>query len=76
MSDLIIKIVLSLLCLGVATWAFFRWRRKKNLWLILSVITAVLAAAACWLGQVIGVFMGVLAAALLFLGLWSKRGSR
>ncbi|MBI4731326.1 MAG: hypothetical protein HY781_04240 [Chloroflexi bacterium] len=75
MSDLILKIFLSLFGLGVAFWAFQRWRRQKNFWLLLAVVTAVLAAAAVWLGLVNGAFLGILAAALLFLGLWTKRGS-
>lgn len=74
MSESIIKIVLSLLSLGIAFWAFQNWRRKKNIWLLLAVITAVLAAAAFWLAVVNGVFLGILAAALLFLGFWTKRG--
>jgi hypothetical protein len=41
---------------------------------LLAVITAVLAAAAFWLGLVNGAFLSILAAALLFLGLWTKRG--
>jgi predicted membrane metal-binding protein len=74
MSDLVVKVILSLICLGIAFWAFQNWRRKKNLWLLLAVITAVLAAAAFWLGLVNGAFLSILAAALLFLGLWTKRG--
>jgi hypothetical protein len=75
MSDFL-KIVLTLLCLGIVVWTVFRWRQKRSIWLLLAVITAVLAAAAFWLSPVIGGFLGFLALALLFLGLWSKRGMR
>lgn len=76
MSDLTLKIILSLLSLGIAVWAFLRWRAKKNIWLILAVVVAVLAAAAFWLGLVNGVFMAVLAVLLLLLGLWTRRGAK
>jgi hypothetical protein len=70
-----LTIILIVLCLGVALLAFLRWQKKKNLWLMLALITAVLAAAAFALSPVIGGFLGVLALLLLLLGLWSKRGS-
>jgi|GEM_PF-3198226 hypothetical protein len=75
MSDTIVKVFLSLLSLGAAVWTYTRWRKKKNLWLMLAVVTLVLAAAAFWLGLVNGAFMGVVALALLFLGLWTRRGA-
>ncbi len=75
MSDTIVKIFLSLLSLGAAVWTYTRWRKKKNLWLMLALVTLVLAAAAFWLGLVNGAFMGVVALALLFLGLWTRRGA-
>jgi hypothetical protein len=74
MSDTVIKVILSLVSLGVAVFAFLRWQRKKNIWLLLAVITAVLAAAAFWLHYVNGAFLAFLALALLLLGLWTKRG--
>jgi endonuclease/exonuclease/phosphatase (EEP) superfamily protein YafD len=75
MSDTIVKIFLSLLSLGAAVWTYTRWRKKKNLWLMLALVTLVLAAAAFWLGLVNGAFMAVVALALLFLGLWTRRGA-
>lgn len=75
MSDTTLKIILSLLSLGIAVWAFLRWRSKKNIWLMLAVIAAVLAAAAFWLALVNGVFMAVMALALVLLGLWTRRGA-
>lgn len=72
--DLIDQIVLSLLCLGMAVWAFLRYRKKKNLWLLLGGITAVLAAIAAGLAWIMnGIFLAVLALALSLLGLWSSR---
>jgi MFS superfamily sulfate permease-like transporter len=76
MDDLIAKIVLSALGLLMAVWIFLRWQKKKNIWLLLATIVAVMAAAAFWLGLVNGIFLAVMAAALLFLGLWTKRGAQ
>jgi hypothetical protein len=76
MDDLIAKIVLSALGLLMAVWIFLRWQKKKNIWLLLAVIVAVMAAAAFWLDLVNGIFLAVMAAALLFLGLWTKRGAQ
>jgi 4-amino-4-deoxy-L-arabinose transferase-like glycosyltransferase len=74
MMDLIGQIVLSLMCLGMAVWAFLRYRKKKNLWLLLGGIAAVLAAIAAGLAWIMnGIFLAVLALALLLLGLWSSR---
>jgi heme A synthase len=74
MMDLIGQIVLSLLCLGIVVWAFLRYRKKKNLWLLLAGVTAILAAVAAWLAWIVnGIFLVILALALLFLGLWSSK---
>jgi len=74
MMDLIGQIVLSLMCLGMAVWAFLRYRKKKNLWLLLGGIAAVLAAIAAGLAWIMnGIFLAVLALALLLLGLSSSR---
>ncbi len=70
-----LTIILIVLCLGIALLAFLRWQKKKNLWLMLGLITAILAALAFLLSPVIGGYLGVLALLLLLLGLWSKRGS-
>jgi hypothetical protein len=75
MSDVIIKIVLCLASLGIAVWVYLRWSRKKNIWLLLALATAVLAAIAFWLSYVIGGYLAIMAGALIFLGLWTKRGS-
>jgi hypothetical protein len=74
MSDTTVKIIISVISLGIAFWGFSHWRKKKNIWLLLSGVTATLAAAGSWLGPENGGFMAILAAALLFLGLWTKRG--
>ncbi len=74
MMDLLAKLIPSLLALGAAVFCFLRWRRKKNVWLLLAMVTAILAAAGFWLDAVIGGFLGFQALALLLLGLWTKRG--
>jgi len=72
--DLIGPIALSLLCLGMAVWTLLRYRKKRNLWLLLAGITAILAAVAAGLAWMMnGVFLAVLALFLLLLGLWSNR---
>jgi hypothetical protein len=76
MDNLIAKIVLSVLSLLMAVWTFLRWQKKKNIWLLLAIIVAVLAAGAFWLDLVNGIFLAIMAAALLFLGLWTKRGAQ
>jgi hypothetical protein len=75
MSDVLLKIVLCLASLGIAAWVYMRWSRKKNIWLMLALVTAVLAALAFWLSFVIGGYLAIMAGALIFLGLWTKRGS-
>jgi Na+/melibiose symporter-like transporter len=74
MDNLLAKIFLTVVGLGIAFWALSRWRKKKNLWLLLSVVVAILSAVAFWLGLANGIFLAFLAIALLFLGLWTKRG--
>lgn len=72
--DLIGQIALSLLCLGMAVWTLLRYRKKRNLWLLLAGITAILAAVAAGLAWMMnGVFLAILALFLLLLGLWSSR---
>ncbi len=70
--DLVGRIIVSLICLGMAGGAFIRYRQKKSLWLLLGGITAILAAVAAWLAWLANaVFLAVLAALLLALGWWS-----
>lgn len=76
MSDTILSSFLFLLSLGAAFWVFLRWRRKKNIWSLLAIVTFILAGAAFWLSRVIGTFLAVIAAALFLLGLWAKRGNQ
>ncbi|MCS7009763.1 MAG: hypothetical protein N2049_09780 [Anaerolineales bacterium] len=68
-----ISIVITLLDLGIAGVAFWDYRKRKNLWLLLSLIVGILAAAVAWLAVVNAGFLTVPALALLGLGLWSNR---
>lgn len=73
MENTSLSIIITLIGIGIALAAFFNYRKRKNLWLLLALIVGVLAAGASWLAIVNGGFLSVSALALLGLGLWSNR---
>jgi asparagine N-glycosylation enzyme membrane subunit Stt3 len=76
MDNTVVQVILTVLSLLGAVWAFLRWQKKKSIWLLTAVIVLALAAAASWLAIVNGVFLAILGAALLFLGLLFKKGKQ
>lgn len=73
MANTSLSIVFTLIGASIALAAFFNYRKRKNLWLLLSLIIAILAAGASWLAIVNAGFLGVSALALLGLGIWSNQ---
>jgi len=74
MIDTLVTGVLIILAVLVGVLAFQRWRRKKNLWFILAIVAAVLAAVVFWSSWTNGFPLLLVAAVLLFIGMRIKKG--
>ena len=67
LSKILVNSLLALLALAVAFFSFWRWRKSKRIWYIISAVAAILSGGAFWLARLNGYVL--LAGAVLLFGL-------